>query len=355
MLRTPTFVSAMRRHVLPFLLSILLPCFAKADLVISPVVTQDGNDVYVDFVVNNFTDILSMQFTVQWDPTIMEFESITDYLLVGLGPTNFSSNPNTLGNGYLTNSWLEPTVTIGVTLPDCSTIFRAHFISTNGQVPDIKIGGALTPVEIVTITNGNVDFIGLEQGIGCNGQSRVSGLIYNDTNENCQMDEGEEGFPDCQVKVERNGQSQYVSANAKGEYYFIGPAGDYTLSAILPENVQLLPCEPTVTLSLGENELVELLFGSNTTGGNSVSGTHDEVASLPFLQASPNPLPIGRALTVTTSGPADLQLYDVSGRFVRQWAHGGTGEISLGQQTGAYLLKATAQDGSSQTIKLVVF
>lgn len=352
MLRTPTFVPAMRRHVLPFLLSILLPCFAKADLVISPVVTQDGNNITADFLVQNFDDILSMQFAVEWDASVMQYETIENFILEPNAPIDANFGVNTMGNGIISHSWYDFDLQ-SVTLDDCNTLFRIKFTSLNGQASPIQIvSHLLLPIEVV---DGNLNFLDITQGLGCNGQSRVSGLIYNDTNENCQMDEGEEGFPDCQVRVERNGLSQYVSANAKGEYYFIGPAGDYTLSAILPENVQLLPCEPTVNLSLGANELVELLFGTNPSGGSSVSSTHDVVGYLPLLQASPNPLPIGHSLTVTTDGPADLQLYDVSGRFVHQWAHNGTGEISLGLQTGAYLLKATAKDGSNQTVKLVIY
>ncbi len=343
----------MRRHVLPLILSFMLPCLAKADLVISPVVTQDGNDVYVDFVVQNFTGIVSMQYTVKWDPTIMEYVSVGDFGLAGLDNNCFAI-PISYPFGNLTHVWYDLT-TLGITIPDCTTIYRVHFRSLNGQISDITIGDSPTAIEIAVEVNGTSVVIDLEQGTGCSNQSRVSGLIYNDTNENCQMDGEEIGMPDCQVKVEGNGQTQYVTANNKGEYYFLGPAGDYTLSAILPENVQLLPCEPTVNLSVGTNEVAELLFGANTTGGSSVSGTHELGSAQPLLQASPNPLPIGRALTVTASGPADLQLFDASGKLVRQWSQTGNGEINLGAQSGAYLLKATLKDGNSQTIKLVVY
>ncbi len=351
MLRTPTFVSAMRRHVRYLALLLCLPAFTSAnDLGISFISTQSSNTVTTDVVVTNFDAILSMQFAMKWDPSELEFVSVNDFALPNMANTlNFGLTK--VAEGFLYYSWLEPSATNGFTLSDCSAIFRITFNSINGQMPPVTIDPNAMVVEIYNAQDQEIPLVVLP---ACDGQSRVSGLIYNDTNENCQMDGEEIGMSDCKVKVERNGQTQYVTANNKGEYYFLGPAGDYTLSAILPENVQLLPCEPTVNLSVGANELVELLFGANPTGGNAVSATGESAQSNLLLQASPNPLPTGHALTVTTEGPADLRLYDVTGKLVRQWAHVGTGEVALPLQGGAYFLKATAKDGSSQTIKLVV-
>lgn len=58
----------MRRHVLPLFFAICLPFFAKADLGVTFQMNQNGSQVTADVLVYNFTDILSMQFTIQWDP-----------------------------------------------------------------------------------------------------------------------------------------------------------------------------------------------------------------------------------------------------------------------------------------------
>ncbi|MCC6723599.1 MAG: T9SS type A sorting domain-containing protein [Saprospiraceae bacterium] len=351
MLRTPTFHSAVRRHVLQFAFMLSLPFMAKADLGITVLTEQNGNDITADFVVQNFNDILSMQFAVQWDPSVMQYSAIENYFPLPGMATNVNFGLTLTDVGVIMHSWYDPNVQ-GVNIDDCTTIFRVKFTSLNGQISPIQVGSHLyMPVEIM---DGNSNPLNLVQGVACNDLGRISGKIYRDANENCQQDQGEEGLPNCSVMFKRDGQLQFIDANDQGEYFFHCPPGEYKISAILPENILLQPCQPIVNLSLNANETAELLFGSNTTGGSTASAAHEVKANL-GLSVTPNPVTVGQALRLTTDVPADLQIMDISGRSLRQLKQTAAGEFVPNLQSGVYFVKATAADGSIQVVKLVVY
>jgi SdrD B-like domain len=362
MLRTPTFRPAVRRHVLPFLFTLLLPCFAKADLGITPVVTQQGNDVYVDFVVHNFTDIASMQFTVLWDAEVAEYVSVENFGLPFMSENNFFL-ALWAGPGKLTHSW-NPSDGIAKSVPDCSTIFRLHLNSLNGQVPPIEIGDVPTIIEVVSENNGIVEFLGITQNLGCDDLGRVSGKIYHDSNENCLQDEGEEGLANCTVRVKSNDKLQFVKANAVGEYFFHCPVGDYEISAILPENINLHPCEPNFSITMGASEVIERDFGSNQSGGTGLSGTADLNGNGLSFKISPNPASASQPIFIETSSETtqllNLQAYGTNGKLLRQWNQ----SVAAGQKgfwantdlkPGLYILKITAANGAIRAAKLVVY
>ncbi len=358
MLRTPTFETAMRRHVLPFLVAISLPFFAKANLGITTVTTQDGNNVTVDFLVYNFNDINSIQYTIQWDPIIMEFASIVDFQLPGLsGTTNFGiSNPTNVQMGRLTHSWFDPQ-TQGITLPDCSAIFRVNFTSLNGQAAPITIGETPTIIEVMT---GDGVEIGLEQNLSCGQVGQIRGLIFEDKNSNCIKDDDELKIEGCAIRLERGELVYHIPTNENGEYFFNGYMGDYSLSAILPENLDLLSCLGLQAVYLPENQQVEQNFGLSPDG---LSGIADEVKGAAVASISPNPAiaaqPIFIEIASEKAQTLTLQAYSTNSKLLRQWNQAvAAGETSFSASPdlmpGLYLLKITADNGASQTVKLVV-
>ena len=95
---------------LSILLFILISFGLKAQPVInvSAINADPGEVACIDFTVENFVDIVSVQYTMQWDPAVLSFNSINNYGLPGLNPANFGQT--LIGNGQLTLSWLELTI-----------------------------------------------------------------------------------------------------------------------------------------------------------------------------------------------------------------------------------------------------
>lgn len=108
---------------------------------------QAGSTVCVDIIAEaNFTDIISMQMTIQYDETVTQFASFNNFNpnLIALS----SSVNNTISNNVVI-SWLDPGIS-GVTLADNSVIMQICFnvIGTGGDVSPIVINGAEVPIEI---------------------------------------------------------------------------------------------------------------------------------------------------------------------------------------------------------------
>lgn len=91
---------------------------------------KTGDLVCVDFKAVGFDKLTSMQFSIQWDPTILEFVNVQELEnLINLAPSSFGTpDMPSVGDGKLTVSWsyVDP-ADPGVNLPDSTTLFQACF------------------------------------------------------------------------------------------------------------------------------------------------------------------------------------------------------------------------------------
>lgn len=88
------------------------------------------NIVCVDVTVENFEDILGLEYTIQWDPSVLQFDNVEGFNLPGLSTGNF----NQVGNNQLIISWNNNT---GVTRPDGAVIYRICFL-LQGDADDVS-------------------------------------------------------------------------------------------------------------------------------------------------------------------------------------------------------------------------
>ena len=92
---------------------------------------QPGDTVNCPLKIGGFQAVTSLQFTMQWDPTVLQFVDISDFGLSGLANDNFGTNH--IADGQLTLSWDDPQL-LGVTLADNTALFATSFrvVGTNG-------------------------------------------------------------------------------------------------------------------------------------------------------------------------------------------------------------------------------
>ncbi len=230
-----------------------LPLFGQTEVGFTIQPVQNGNDVTADFTVYNFNDILSMQFSLSWDPAEMEFVSAEGMALPGLTGSNFGST--LAGEGTITFSWLDPNVS-GVSVPDCAPIFTLNFQTVSGNTTAITVGGDPTPDKIIDSNGESIDWI---QSSFCLNASTLSGNVYNDLNDNCLYDVGESGMENWIIQFDGNGTTNYVTTDVSGNYSKSLFPGTYDISIILPENDLWTACTPTQIVSLDtfENKIVD--------------------------------------------------------------------------------------------------
>ncbi|MBI5218939.1 MAG: T9SS type A sorting domain-containing protein [Bacteroidia bacterium] len=140
----------------------------KADIVN----TLTGTQVVVPVRVDNFTDIVSMQGTIEFDPAVASFMNVEQFNLSGLSAGNFGTTQTSTGK--LTFSWSDQTLA-GQTKPDNTALFAIRFNAAGnaGQYSDISFTNSVTPLEFVDTslsaipynsTNGKVNITGNPSG-----------------------------------------------------------------------------------------------------------------------------------------------------------------------------------------------
>jgi len=141
---------------------------ADLQVIASDESAASGTNICVDVSVQNFNNILSMQYSMHFNPAIMTFSGVQGLNLPGLVASNIGSN--NAASGDLTFSWLDPNVT-GVTVPNNTVIYQVCFdvIGTSGQVSAFSFDGTPTTIEVI---DGNSDPVNM---VPTNGSVTVSG------------------------------------------------------------------------------------------------------------------------------------------------------------------------------------
>ena len=87
---------------------------------------ETGTNKNLPVKVTNFDSIVSMQFVIRWNPSVLKYYNIAQFGLPGLDITDFNVQ-RALDSGYVRLLWEGPNSFPGVSVPDGNTIFRLSF------------------------------------------------------------------------------------------------------------------------------------------------------------------------------------------------------------------------------------
>ena len=110
---------------------------------------KPGETACLPVTVSGFTKLLSTQYSIKWDPSILTFESVQSFKLPFFGPANFGQ-PNPDG-GVLTCVWIDNNLS-GITLSDGAPIYEVCFnisASAKSGAAAVEITNQPTPFESV--------------------------------------------------------------------------------------------------------------------------------------------------------------------------------------------------------------
>ncbi|MBK6950130.1 MAG: hypothetical protein IPH16_20475 [Haliscomenobacter sp.] len=116
-----------------------------------------GAEVCVPVTVNNFTDILGMEFTITYDPSRLTFKSVKNLNLTGLSETSSFGLPGQGTNqpGTIKVSWLDPNVA-GLTIANGTKIFEVCF-TAGATDATTAVNLALLP-RVIDANENSIDF-----------------------------------------------------------------------------------------------------------------------------------------------------------------------------------------------------
>lgn len=114
----------MKKIITLFYVLVALQSFSQIKLSIDNKAANNSETFKVYIKVADFDDVLSMQSSLNWDPTELEFIEVGDFNCSNLSSTDFGKS--NVASGQLTMSWVEENLT-GVTYPDGTSIFSLSF------------------------------------------------------------------------------------------------------------------------------------------------------------------------------------------------------------------------------------
>ncbi len=120
-----------------------------------------GTSFTTDVTVDDFDDILSVQFSIRWDPAVLEFVQTTNLAtdLPGLIPGNIGDFASNTDDGIITFSWLEPNLN-SASLDDGSVLFSIEFTAIGAPCDSTQLFFGEEPLASEVIDS-NEDDIGL--------------------------------------------------------------------------------------------------------------------------------------------------------------------------------------------------
>lgn len=121
-----------------------------------------GSEACVAVSAKNFKSIVSVQYSIQWDPKVLKFKDLRGFGLPALGPENFGRH--ILDKGQLTHSWFDANVK-GISKGDGETLYEICFetVGSAGSKSAVQIVNTPTTIEIANV---NSEFFTLDSTPG---------------------------------------------------------------------------------------------------------------------------------------------------------------------------------------------
>ncbi len=120
-----------------------------------------GENICLDFPVQDFGDITNLEFTLDFDPALLEFTGLQGFNLPGLSQSNFNTTQAN-NQGAIGVNWSNPA---GETVPDGISLFQACFnvVGDIDSCANVDFGPVPFPIDVQTLSSNLTD-------VGLNGQ-----------------------------------------------------------------------------------------------------------------------------------------------------------------------------------------
>lgn len=142
-----------RKPILMSLLCVLsISLGAQISFHLDTLSANTGSQVIVPVRVNNFNEVISAQFTVRFEPTILVLDSVGQFNLNGLNKNSFGFAK--IKDGICPVSWFDSNAN-GISLPDGTTLFELYFtaIGNSGSSSTVELSDDPIKIEITSASS----------------------------------------------------------------------------------------------------------------------------------------------------------------------------------------------------------
>ena len=150
---------------------------AQVTVIIGDDAADVGQTVDIDVTLDNFTDIILFQYSINWDPSKFTFNSIVNVTteLEQFSAAASIGTPPSVDEGEITVSWSK-TNTQPESLPPLTRLFtlRLNVVGTACDESAVRLSNSPTVIEFVDSNTSNVGAVANNgtatiNGVGCNG------------------------------------------------------------------------------------------------------------------------------------------------------------------------------------------
>ncbi len=186
------------------------------------------DEIFLDLTTEEFIGVVAMQFSIDYDPNVVEPISVVTSNLEGFTDGHVNFQPSSM----MSLAWFDAT-TSGVTYSDAAPLIVFKFRRIKEGDPAFDFSEHPTMLEVVLCPNGGTDCDVLDNFINCNtGENlipSISGKLYLDENKNCELEENES------INTLSSWRGWKIAAAQDGAYKFTGISedGSYSLKIFL--------------------------------------------------------------------------------------------------------------------------
>lgn len=235
---------------------------AQVEINLETFTTSVDKEIVVVLTANNFEQMVAMQFSLNWDPTVLEFKEVGDFNIPDLTVNSF--NTTVAESGELSVAWFDPDVD-GHTITDGTNIFSLTFTKLSEVPTSLFFDNTPTKIEFVAFPFNEVSLNSMTTEVVTTGRL-LEGKVLFDENDNCSLEEAEKGLRDWTVKISGT-NNRFKRTDENGIFRAFLPFGDYQVEAIPPPNNLFAICEPIQNISIleGATESVNIAFAGQAT------------------------------------------------------------------------------------------
>lgn len=147
--------------------------FPTVSMIVACTAASAGGTVCLGVSVEDFTNIVSYQYTLVYDPAVLSFVNATNINL-----PNFTGASYSGGAGFITFSWNSNDIFNGTTVADNTVIYQLCFnvIGGDGTSSPIQINGSVTPIEVYNSSNNQLGLATMDCTVPVGNQNLVVNL-----------------------------------------------------------------------------------------------------------------------------------------------------------------------------------
>ena len=344
----------------------LMDLNGQAIFTLPDITASNGETFCIDVTAENLTEVLSMQFSINWNPSVIEFSSLNN-IAAQFGTANITPNSTA---GTLSFSWFSGNPT-GATLPANDVVFEICFtvVGASGGATDISFTNNPAVIEVITASS-SPNNIGLTvQGGGVIVPTAGESLEFSIPNETYSsgvsfcLPVSAVNFIDLiSIQFSINWDPtilQYDSITAiaipeatVNDFGMPDPAGnigfswfDNTLAGVtLPDNTTVF--EICFTVIGDPNDITQIEFTDNPVPSEVIQGVNTDVGLnssggvITVLQSLfiPNADIIGTSCNDSENGSIDITVAGGLLPYTFMWSNSATSEDLTNLEAGVYTL-----------------